>query len=76
MKRELIEDWHQAWKWASVNCMALAAAIQGAWLYVPDDMKSSIPPKLVSGVTIALLALGVFGRLTRKVESPKQEASS
>ena len=69
MKRELIEDWHQAWRWASVNCMALAAAVQGAWLYIPDDMKVSIPQKMVSGVTIALLVLGVVGRLTKKAEA-------
>ena len=68
MKRELVEDWNQAWKWASVNCMALAAAVQGAWLYIPNDMKASIPQKLVSGVTIALLVLGVIGRLTKKAE--------
>ena len=72
MKRQLIEDWHQAWRWASVNCMALAAAVQGAWLYVPDDMKSSIPPKLVSGITIILLVMGVVGRLTRKVDAGTQ----
>ena len=53
--------------------MALAGAVQGAWLYLPDDMKASIPHNLVSNVTIALLVLGVIGRVTKKAEPEKSE---
>jgi hypothetical protein len=66
MKLNLVEDWKDAWKWISVNCMVLAGAIQGAWLYIPEDMKQSLPPHLVTGVTIALLFIGVGGRLTKQ----------
>jgi len=66
MKFELVEDWRNAWRWLSVNCMVLAAALQGSWLYVPDDMKASIPPHVTSGATVFLLALGVVGRLKKQ----------
>lgn len=66
MKIHLVDEWRSAWRWISVNCMVLAGALQGAWLYIPDDMKSSLPPYLVSTVTIALLVLGVAGRLTKQ----------
>ena len=66
MKLKLIEDWRKAWRWFSVNAMLLAVAIQGTWLQLPDDMKASIPPALVSYSTIALLAFGVLGRLLKQ----------
>jgi len=75
MKLKLIEDWRNAWRWFSVNAMLLAAAIQGAWLQVPDDMKATLPPHVVSYSTIVLLVLGVLGRILKQgvsdVEQPK-----
>ncbi len=60
---KLVEDAKQAWRWLSVQAMVLAGAVQGAWLFVPDDLRSSMPPGIVQGVTITLLVLGVIGRL-------------
>ncbi len=65
-KIRLVDDWKRAWRWVSVNCMVLAAAIQGAWVYVPDDMRESLPHNLVSGLTICVLVLGVIGRICKK----------
>jgi hypothetical protein len=46
--------------------MAWAIAIQGAWEFVPADMKAGIPPKLVTIITVGLLALGIAGRLVKQ----------
>ena len=62
----LVNDWKRSWRWFSMNCMTLAAAIQGAWIYVPDDMRATVPVWLVSAVTIGLLVLGVVGRLIKQ----------
>lgn len=59
----LVDNWRKAYKMLSVQAMTVAAAIQGAWVYIPDDMKSHIPSGLVTGLTVGLLALGVIGRL-------------
>lgn len=67
----LVEDWRNAWGWISVKCMALAGAIQGAWLFIPEDMKASIPANVVQYATLALLAVGVAGRLTKQPDLPK-----
>ena len=61
-----IHNWRQCWRMVSVQAMALAGAIQGAWLFIPEDMKSSIPPTVVQWVTLALLGLGVAGRLVKQ----------
>lgn len=66
MKIRLIDDAHRAWRWFSVQAMLLAAAVQAAWEAIPADMKAAIPSSLVTGVTLALLLLGVGGRLIRQ----------
>lgn len=63
---QLVEDWRKAWKWFSVHAMVYAAAIQGTWLQLPDDIKTRVPESLVSGATIALLVLGVIGRIVKQ----------
>lgn len=60
---KFVDDAKQAWKWFSVQAMVIAGALQGAWMFIPEDMKSSISPGIVQGVTIVLLVLGVAGRL-------------
>lgn len=62
----LIENWRSAWRMLSVQAMTIAGALQGAWLYLPDDMRSSVDPTLMHGITIALLVLGVVGRMVKQ----------
>lgn len=63
---KLVDDARKAWRWFSIQAMALAAAIQGAWMFIPDDMKASIPPNVVQTATLALLAFGIAGRLVKQ----------
>lgn len=62
----LVENWRGAWRWFSLQAMALTAAIQAAWGAMPDDLKQHFPAKLVTAVSIALLLLGIGGRLVRQ----------
>ena len=64
----MIENWRKAYRMLSVQAMALATAIQGTWMTIPDDMKASIPAQAVHWITMGLLAFGIFGRL---VDQPK-----
>lgn len=70
---KLVDNWKKAWKWFSMHCMAAAAAIQAlyeaiqkAWISIPDDMKVTLSHTLVSGITIGLLVLGIFGRIVKQ----------
>lgn len=77
MNLKLVEDWRDARKWISTKCMALAGAVQAAWLYIPADMKASVPPSLVGAVTIGLLALGVAGRVIQQAPAaPTADAAA
>lgn len=64
----LVDDARSAWRWFSVQAMAWALAIQGAWQAVPDDMKASIPAGVVHWLTMGLLVLGIAGRLVKQGE--------
>lgn len=63
---KLIDNARHAWKMFSVQAMALAGAIQAAWIAIPADLQHQVPDNIVKGVTLALLALGVAGRLVKQ----------
>lgn len=65
---KLVDDARRAWRWFSVQAMALALAVQGVWEAMPADMKASIPQQYVTWLTLALLALGIVGRLVDQGE--------
>lgn len=62
----LVDEWNHAWRWASVRCMTAALAIQGAWEAVPETLRDNLPHGMVTRATIALLVLGLIGRLVKK----------
>lgn len=65
---KLIANWRKAYRMLSIQAMAFATAIQGAWMFLPDDMKTTLPPSVVQWVTMGLMAFGIVGRL---VDQPK-----
>lgn len=69
-KPPVVSDWRRAWRWFSVQAMVLAGAINGTWAVIPDSMKASLPTGLIQWLTIALLFLGVVGRLVD--QTPKE----
>jgi hypothetical protein len=68
MTMKLVDDAKSAWRWISMRCMAAALALQGAWEVLPDDLKTGIPPKLVTYVALGRLALGMLGRVVKQGE--------
>lgn len=66
LEAKLVDGWGQAWRWFSVQAMALALALQGAWAALPDDLKAGAPGWAVSAVTATLLAAGILGRLVKQ----------
>ena len=60
---KLVKDARKAWRWFSVQAMALQGAVAGAWLVVPDDMRAAVPAEWLAACAVALTVLGVAGRL-------------
>ncbi len=63
IKLKLIADWHQAWRWLSVQFIAVAAALQASLLIFPDAIRTYIPDTCMHAIAIVLLAAAVLGRL-------------
>jgi hypothetical protein len=70
---KLIDEWKSAWKFLSVNCMAMAAAIQGTWMTLSDDMKAELPKNIFHIATIAVLVAGIGGRLVKQSPPPEDK---
>lgn len=68
---KLIEEWRSAWKWFSVQSMALATAALVTWGLIPEDLKTALPSWLVPIFAAGLLILGIAGRLVQ--QNPKGE---
>jgi len=60
---KLVDNAGQAYKWLSVQAMALVVAIEGAWLAIPPDLKSRIPETWIDALSMAVLVLGIVGRV-------------
>lgn len=63
---KLVDDARRAWRWFSMQCMALALALQVAWETMPPELQAGVPPRAVSVITWALLVLGIVGRLVKQ----------
>jgi len=59
----LIPNARRAWRMFSVQAMALALAVQGAWAALTPDQVAALPDWTVQAVTGAVLVLGIIGRL-------------
>jgi len=68
-KPELVDNWRSAWRWLSMHCMALALALEGAWRFLPEDLRGRLPDEWVSTISIVLLVLGIAGRLIKQEKS-------
>ncbi len=60
---KLIADWHQAWRWLSMQFIAVAAALQASLLLFPDVIRAFVPDSWMHGIALTLLAAAVLGRL-------------
>ena len=66
---KFVENAKQSWKWFSMQAMTLAGALQGTWVTIPEDLKSSVPTNLVHYITLALVIAGIVGRLVKQDEA-------
>lgn len=63
---KLVDDAGKAWRWISVQAMALGLAVQGAWEVIPPELKAGFSEKHVRWTAMALLVIGIAGRLVKQ----------
>lgn len=65
---KLVPEARNWWRMFSVQSMIAAGAIQSAWIALPVELQQNIPDSWVRIATVAIIVLGVIGRL---VDQPK-----
>ena len=63
---KFVDDARRWRRWLSMQAMGAAFALQGAWVFIPDDLKARAGDDLANWVTGALLVLGMIGRLVKQ----------
>lgn len=63
---KLVPGYQKAWKWFSVQIMAVIAMLPFAWDYIPYDVKTMIPYEWQPYVFSAFAAGGIFARLVKQ----------
>lgn len=71
MNFKLIDNWTKGWKFISVHCMILSQAVLGAWMALPDEMKTAVKIEYVASAAIALLVMGTVGRFVDQGDGTK-----
>jgi hypothetical protein len=56
---KLVPHWKSAWKWFSVQAIALAAL----WETIPLEAKAVLDPSTQSWITLGLLVVAGLGRM-------------
>lgn len=59
----LVPDWKQSIKWFSVQFPLVNTAFLGTWAMLPQKFQDALPVPVVIGIAIALIVIGVAGRL-------------
>lgn len=69
----IVADWKHAWRWLSVQMMALAGilqvvglAVENAWLVVPPALVSAVDPGTLQVISLIVLGLGIAGRVLKQ----------
>ena len=60
---KLVPNARRAWRWFSMQMMALVAAVQVAWETLPPDALAVIPADARGYITLGLVLLAMVGRM-------------
>lgn len=65
-QHKLIWNWKSAYKWASMQFIALGATLQLALMAFPSEMREYLPDWLTHSLAIGCLAAAAYGRVTTR----------
>jgi len=65
---KLVNNARSAWRWFSMQAMALALALQASWLALPPNLLSHVSAEHKTIVVILLLIFGMVGRMVQQEE--------
>jgi hypothetical protein len=67
----LVDNARAAWRWASVQVLAVLAVLPIVWAEMPEEIRAMLPPEWQPWILSALAVGGIVGRLIK--QTPSQE---
>lgn len=71
LRARLVWNWKDAYKWMSIQFIALGAGFQLSLLAFPDTIRGYLPDPITHGLAIFCLAAAAYGRVT--TQPPKDD---
>ena len=62
----LTDDWRDAWRWWSVQLMAIGAFLGPVWNLIPDEWTALLPDWLGSVLSSLIFLLAMLARIHRQ----------
>lgn len=63
---KLIPEWRKAWRMFSVQAQAIGVALCATYVQMYDQLKETFPPAWMAGLTAAIFAVGILGRVIKQ----------
>lgn len=63
---KLIPEWRKAWRMFSVQAQAIGVALCATYVQMYDQLKEAFPPAWMAGLTAAIFAVGILGRVIKQ----------
>lgn len=63
---KLIPEWRKAWRMACMQAQAVGLALCATYAQMYDQLKETFPPMWMAGITAAIFAFGMLGRLVKQ----------
>ena len=60
---QMVENWKRAYRWLSVQALAILAVLPLIWPSIPPDVQAWLPETYRPWVLVALALGGIAGRL-------------
>jgi anti-sigma-K factor RskA len=70
---KLIENWRDAWRFYSVQALAVIAALPIVWASLPPEWQAEVPGEWIKVMVVVVAVSGILGRVLQQpnVEPPK-----
>ena len=68
---KFVDNIRGAWHHYSTIALTAASGLQGAWLSIPNEIKTNLPATVgqaVSWISFAIVVLGLFGKFVKQPE--------
>lgn len=63
---KLIQDWRQAWRFYSVQALAVIAAIPIVWASLPEEWRATVPSEWIKVMVVVVAVAGILGRIIQQ----------